>query len=175
MWFLAASWQLISYVCGRYAPLAKPKLRRLWRKQFLLTVLTLALVLSVYVVLSWIDHSLQQTGRNSGFLLPSLRLTGVLSLPGQWILQFAFVKSEPTKARWLVVATNDQILCLQNLLLPHQRGRKLQLELFSPSAEIIPKDLSGVLDWDPNQLDRQQQKVLSQLEQQRLAVLPLPL
>ena len=90
MWFLAASWQLISYVCGRYAPLAQPKLRRHWPKQFLLTLLTLALVLSVYVILSWIDHSLQQTGRNPGFLLPSLLITGALSLLGQWILQFTF-------------------------------------------------------------------------------------
>jgi len=175
MWFLAASWQVISYVCGRYAPLAQPKLRRHWPKQFLLTVLTLALVLSVYVVLSWIDHSLQQTGRNPGFLLPSLLLTGVFSLLGQWILQLAFINSEPTKARWLVVATDEQLLRLQNLLLPHQRGSKLQLKLFSHSAEIIAKDLSGVLVWDPSQLDRQQQQVLSQLEQQGLPVLPLPL
>ena len=175
MWFLAASWQLISYVCGRYAPLAQPKLRRHWPKQCLLTLLTLALVLSVYVVLSWIDHSLQQTIRSPAFLLPSLLLTGVLSLLGQWILQFAFIQSEPTKTRWLVVATNDQLLRLQNLLLPHQRGSKLQLKLFSHSAEIIPRDLSGVLVWDPSQLDRQQQQVLSQLEQQGLPVLPLPL
>jgi exopolysaccharide biosynthesis polyprenyl glycosylphosphotransferase len=175
MWFLAASWQLISYVCGRYAPLAQPKLRRHWPKQCLLTMLTLALVLSVYVVLSWIDHSLQQTIRSPSFLLPSLLLTGILSLLGQWILQFAFIQSEPTKARWLVVATNDQLLRLQNLLLPHQRGSKLQLKLFSHSAEIVSKDLSGVLVWDPSQLDRQQQQVLSQLEQQGLPVLPLPL
>ena len=175
MWFLAASWQVISYVCGRYAPLAQPKLRRHWPKQFLLTVLTLALVLSVYVVLSWIDHSLQQTSRNPGFLLPSLLLAGVLSLLGLSILQFAFIKSEPTKARWFVVATDDQLLRLQNLLLPHQRGKKLQLDLFSYSAEIIPKNISGVLVWDPNQLDRPQQQVLSQLERQGLAVLPLPL
>ena len=175
MWFLAASWQLISYVSGRYAPLAQPKLRRHWPKQFLLTVLTLALVLSVYVVLSWIDHSLQQTGRNPGFLLPSLLLTGVLSLLGQCILQFTFFKSEPTQARWLVAATDDQLLRLQNLLLPHQRGRKLQLSLFADSADTLPKDLSGVLVWDLNQLDRPQQQVLSQLEQQGLAVLPLPL
>jgi exopolysaccharide biosynthesis polyprenyl glycosylphosphotransferase len=93
----------------------------------------------------------------------------------QWILQFAFIQSEPTKARWLVVATNDQLLRLQNLLLPHQRGSKLQLKLFSHSAEIVSKDLSGVLVWDPSQLDRQQQQVLSQLEQQGLPVLPLPL
>ena len=46
MWFLAASWQLISYVCGRYAPLTQAKLRRHWSKQCLLTVLTLVLVLS---------------------------------------------------------------------------------------------------------------------------------
>ena len=175
LWFLAASWQLISYVCGRYAPLAQPKLRRHWPKQFLLTVLTLALVLSVYVVLSWIDHSLQQTSRNPGFLLPSLLLAGVLSLLGLSILQFAFIKSEPTKARWFVVATDDQLLRLQNLLLPHQRGKKLQLDLFSYSSEIIPKNISGVLVWDPSQLDRPQQQVLSQLEQQGLAVLPLPL
>jgi len=132
-------------------------------------------VLSVYVVLSWIDHSLQQAGRNPGFLLPSLLLTGVLSLLGQWILQFAFVKSEPTKDRWLVVATDEQILQLQNLLLPHQRGRKLQLELFTHSADIFPKDISGAVVWNPNQLDRQQQQDLSQLEQLSLAVLPLPL
>lgn len=175
MWFLAASWQVISYVCGRYAPLVQPKLRRYWPKQFLLTCLTLALVLSVYVVLSWIDHSLQQTIRSPGFLLPSLLLTGVLSFLGLWILQFAFVKSEPTKARWLVVATDDQLLRLQNLLLPYQRGRKLQLALFAHSADTLPKDLSGVLVWDPSQLDRQQQQVLSQLEQQGLPVLPLPL
>jgi len=175
MWFLAASWQVISYVCGRYAPLTQPKLRRHWPKQFLLTCLTLALVLSVYVVMNWIDHSLQQTIRSPGFLLPSLLLTGVLSFLGQWILQFAFVKSEPTKARWLVVATDDQLLSLQNLLLPHQRGRKLQLALFAHSVDTLPKDLSGVLVWDPNQLDRQQQQVLGQLEQQGLAVLPLPL
>ena len=175
LWFLAASWQLISYVCGRYAPLAQPKLRRHWPKQFLLTVLTLALVLSVYVVLSWIDHSLQQTSRNPGFLLPSLLLAGVLSLLGLSILQFAFIKSEPTKARWFVVATDDQLLRLQNLLLPHQRGKKLQLDLFSYSSEIIPKNISGVLVWDPSQLDRPQQQVLSQLEQQGLAVLSLPL
>ena len=175
MWFLAASWQLISYVCGRYAPLAQPKLRRHWPKQLLLTVLTLALVLSVYVVLSWIDHSLQQTSRNPGFLLPSLLLTAVLSLLGQWILQFAFFKSEPTKARWLVVATDEQLLRLQNLLLPHQRGRKLQLELFTHSVDIFPKDISGVVVWNPNQLDRQQQQGLSQMEQLGVAVLPLPL
>jgi len=175
MWFLAASWQVISYVCGRYAPLAQPKLRRHWPKQCLLTVLTLALVLSVYVVLSWIDHSLQQTGRNPGFLLPSLLLTGVFSLLGQWILQLAFLNSEPTKARWLVVATEDQLLRLQSLLLPNQRGRKLQLDLFSSSADIVPKDISGAMVWNTNELDRQQQQGLSQLEQQGLAVLPLPL
>jgi exopolysaccharide biosynthesis polyprenyl glycosylphosphotransferase len=175
MWFLAASWQLISYVCGRYAPLNQAKLRRHWSKQCLLTVLTLALVLSVYVVINWIDHSLEQTIRSPGFLLPSLLLTGGLSLIGQWILQFTLIQSEPTKARWLVVATNDQLLRLQNLLLPHQRGGKLQLKLFSHSAEIIPNDLSGILVWDPSQLDRQQQQLLSQLEQQGLAVLPLPL
>ena len=175
MWFLAASWQLISYVCGRYAPLAQPKLRRHWPKQFLLTGLTLALVLSIYVVLSWIDHSLQQTGRNPGFLLPSLLLTAVLSLLGQWILQFAFFKSEPTKARWLVVATEEQLLQLQNLLLPHQRGRKLQLELLTHSADIFSKDTSGVVVWNPNQLDRKQQQGLSQMEQLGVAVLPLPL
>ena len=175
MWFLAASWQLISYVCGRYAPLTQAKLRRHWPKQLLLTVLTLALVLSVYVVMNWIGHSLQQIIRSPGFLLPSLLLTSGLSLLAQWILQFAFGQSEPTKARWLVVATDDQLLRLQNLLLPHQRGRTIQLALFAHSVDTLPKDLSGVLVWDPNQLDRQQQQVLSQLEQQGLAVLPLPL
>ena len=175
MWFLAVSWQLISYVCGRYAPLTQAKLRRHWLKQLLLTLLTLVLVLSVYVVLSWIDHSLQQTIRSPGFLLPSLLLTSGLSLLAQWILQFAFGQSEPTKARWLVVATDDQLLRLKNLLLPHQRGRKLQLSLFAHSADILPNDLSGILVWDPSQLDRQQQQLLSQLEQQGLAVLPLPL
>jgi len=175
MWFLAASWQLISYVCGRYAPLTQAKLRRHWSKQCLLTVLTLVLVLSVYVVINWIDHSIEQTIRSPGFLLPALLLTGGLSLLGQWILQFSLIQSEPRKARWLVVATNDQLLRLQNLLLPHRRGSKLQLKLFSYSAEIIPNVLSGIIVWDPSQLDRQQQQLLSQLEQQGLAVLPLPL
>ncbi len=36
--------------------------------------------------------------------------------------------SEPTQARWLVVAMDEQILRLQNLWLRDQRGRKLQLE-----------------------------------------------
>lgn len=175
MWLLASSWQVISYVCGRYAPLVQPRLRRHWPKQFLLTLLTLALVLSVYVVLSWIDHSLQATGRNPGFLLPSLLLAGILSFLGHCMLQFAFLKSEPTKARWLVVATDVQLQLLQNLLLPHLRGSKLQLDLFSPSAEIIVKDISGLIVWNPSQIDRPQQQVLSQLEQQGLAVLPLPL
>ncbi len=59
VWLMAASQQLISYVCGRYTPLAQPILRRHWPEELLLTVLTLAFVLSTYVVLSWIDHSIQ--------------------------------------------------------------------------------------------------------------------
>ena len=175
MWFLAASWQVISYVCGRYAPLAQPKLRRQWPKQVFLTLLTLSLVLSVYLVLSWIDHSLDQSGRSPVFLLPALLLTALVSLVSQWLLQLGVRKTEPRNARWLVLATIQEHQRLQELLLPNQRGSGLQLAPYELPANFDVDDICGVVVWNPSKLDLDQQEKLSILDQKGLNVLPLAL
>lgn len=175
MWFLAATWQLISYVSGRYAPLAQHKLRRQWPKQVVLSLLTLCLVLSVYLILSWIDHSLEQSGRSPGFLLSALLLTALVSLVSQWLLQLGVRKTEPRNARWFVLATGQEQERLQGLLLPNQRGSRLQLAPFELGADFDADDSCGVVVWNPNQLDPEQQELLSNLDQKGLNVLPLAL
>jgi len=175
MWFLAATWQLISYVCGRYAPLAQHKLRRQWPKQVVLTLLTLCFVLSVYLILSWIDHSLEQSGRSPGFLLPALLLTAVVSLVAQWLLQLGVAKAEPRNARWFVLATGQEQQRLQELVLPNQRGSRLQLVPFELDADFDADNSRGVILWNPSQLDSNHQELLSSLEQKGFDVLPLAL
>jgi exopolysaccharide biosynthesis polyprenyl glycosylphosphotransferase len=175
MWFLAATWQVISYVSGRYAPLAQHKLRRQWPKQVVLTLLTLSLVLSVYLILSWIDHSFDQSGRSPGFLLPALLLTALVSLVSQWLLQLGVRKREPRNARWFVLAKVHELQRLQELLLPNQRGSRLQLAPFEGATDFDADDSCGVVVWNSNHLDPKQQELLIDLKQNGFDVLPLAL